>query len=154
MDSPLFDYVLYYQPTRAKSGAALQTASSLIHYFINSFSNPSVPTTLWRRYTQTVRDRSSMYKLGYVIGIKNFFNPEGHQNCISGSKVTAILLKGWILPIAGASAGESLCLQPAQQACFLLKLHLIEETFVAQKKCAYYHSETQFSIKTLSSTKL
>ena len=27
--------------------------------------------------------------------IKNFLNPEGHQNPFSGSKVTAILLKGW-----------------------------------------------------------
>jgi hypothetical protein len=49
--------------------------------------------------------------------INNFLNPEGHQNSISGSKVTAILLKGWILPIVGASAGEGLRLQPAQQAC-------------------------------------
>ena len=38
--------------------------------------------------------------------IKNFLNPKGHQNPISGSKVTAILLKGWILPIGGASAGR------------------------------------------------
>ena len=41
----------------------------------------------------------------------------GHQNPISGSKVTAILLKGCILPIGGASAGEGLRLQPAQLAC-------------------------------------
>ena len=40
--------------------------------------------------------------------IKNFLNPEGHQNCISGSKVTAILQKGLILPIGGASAVEGL----------------------------------------------
>ena len=40
--------------------------------------------------------------------IKNFLNPEGHQNPFSGSKVTAILLKGWIRPIGGASAGEGL----------------------------------------------
>ena len=52
--------------------------------------------------------------------IKNFQNPEGHQNPISGSKVTAILLKGWILPIGGASSGEGLHLQPAQQACSTL----------------------------------
>ena len=51
--------------------------------------------------------------------IKNFINSEGHQNPISASKVTAILLKGWILPIGGASAGEGLRLQPAQQACFI-----------------------------------
>ena len=29
--------------------------------------------------------------------IKNFLNNERHQNPISGSNVTAILLKGWIL---------------------------------------------------------
>ena len=40
--------------------------------------------------------------------IKNFLNPEGHQNPFSGSKVMAILLKGWILPIGGASAVEGL----------------------------------------------
>ena len=51
--------------------------------------------------------------------IKNFLNPEGHQNPISGSKVTAILLKVWILPIGGASAEEGLRRQPAQQACFV-----------------------------------
>ena len=37
-----------------------------------------------------VRDSSSSYK----IVIKNFLNPEGHQNPSSGSKVTIILLKG------------------------------------------------------------
>ena len=49
--------------------------------------------------------------------IKNFLNPEGHQNPICGSKVTTILLKGWILPLGGALSGEGLRLQPAQQAC-------------------------------------
>ena len=52
--------------------------------------------------------------------IKNFLNPEGYQNPISGSKVMAILLKGWILPIGGVSAGEGLRLQPVQQACLAL----------------------------------
>ena len=40
--------------------------------------------------------------------IKNFLNLEGHQNPIIGSNVTAILLKGWISPIGGASAVEGL----------------------------------------------
>ena len=48
--------------------------------------------------------------------IKNFLNPQGHQNPISGSKVTTLLLKGWILPIGEVLLG-SLRLQPAQQAC-------------------------------------
>ena len=39
-----------------------------------------------------------------VIVIKNFLNPKRHQNPVSGSKVTAILLKGWILPIGGLAS--------------------------------------------------
>ena len=54
--------------------------------------------------------------------IKTCLNPEGHQNPISGSKGMAILLKGRILPIGGASAGEGLYLQPAQQTCLLRKI--------------------------------
>ena len=38
--------------------------------------------------------------------IKDFLNPEGHQNPISGSKVTAILLKRWIWPIGGVASGR------------------------------------------------
>ena len=36
--------------------------------------------------------------------IKTFLNPKGNQNCISGSKIATILLKGWILPNGGSSA--------------------------------------------------
>ena len=56
--------------------------------------------------------------------LKNFINPKGHQNRIVGSKLMAILLKGWILPIGTictiwwSCIGKSLHLQPAQQACF------------------------------------
>ena len=38
--------------------------------------------------------------------IKNFLNPEGHQNPVISSKVTAILQKGWILPIGRAASGR------------------------------------------------
>ena len=65
-----------------------------------------------------VRDSTFSYKKDYVIVIKNFLNPKEHHNPIIGSKVMAILLKGWIFPICEASAGEGLRLQPAQQACF------------------------------------
>ena len=70
-----------------------------------SASQPFPPTALRRRHAQTVRDSSSSYKIDYFIVIKNFLNPKGHQNCISGSKVTAILLKGWICPIGGSAPG-------------------------------------------------
>ena len=82
-------------------------------------SEPFPPTALRCHHDQTVRDSTSSYKLDYVLVIKNILNPEGHQNWISGSKVTAILLKGRILPFGGASSGEGLRLQPAQQACLL-----------------------------------
>ena len=55
-----------------------------------------------------VRDSTSSYKIDYVIVIKTFLNPKGHQNTISSSKGTAILLKGWIWPIGGASVVEGL----------------------------------------------
>ena len=103
------------QQTRGKPRAALQTPLLLTY----SLSNPLVPTALQRRHAQTVRDRCSSYKIDYVIVIKIFLNTKGHQNPICGSKVTAILLKGSILPTGGASAGQGLRLQSAQQACLL-----------------------------------
>ena len=75
-------------------------------------------TALERRFAETVRDGSSSHKTDYVIVIKNFLNPEGHQNLISGSKVTAILLKMWILPVGVASAGEDLRLHRCIQSAF------------------------------------
>ena len=76
--------------------------------FINSVSHPFSPTALRRRHAPTVRASTSGCKIDYVIVIKNFLNPEGHRNPFCGSKVTAILLEGWILPIGGASAVEGL----------------------------------------------
>ena len=55
------------------------------------------------------------------FNFKEIQNLEGHQNCITGSKVKAFLLNGWILTIGGASEMMGLLLQPAQQACFLLE---------------------------------
>ena len=71
-------------------------------------SEPFPPIALQRNHTQTVRDSFSSYKIDNVIVIKNFLDSKRHQNPISGSKVTAILLKGWILSIGGASAVEGL----------------------------------------------
>ena len=57
------------------------------------------------------------HKSDYVTISKEVLSLKGHQNHITGSKVTAILLNRWILPIGGASAVKGLRLQPAQQAC-------------------------------------
>ena len=69
---------------------------------------PFPPTALRHRQAQTVRARSSCYKIDYFLVIKNFLNPDDHRNPINGSIVTDILLKGWILPLSGASAVEGL----------------------------------------------
>ena len=76
--------------------------------FIHKFSEPFSTTALRRPHAQMVRDSSSSYKIDYVIVIKTFLNPGGHQNPINGSKVTAILLMGWISPVGRASAVEGL----------------------------------------------
>ena len=63
-----------------------------------------------------VRDCTSSCKIDYVIVIKIFLNPKGHQNPISGSKVTVILLNGGYCLLM-EFIGKGLRLQPAQQAC-------------------------------------
>ena len=47
-----------------------------------------------------------MKKIDYVIVITNFLDPEGHQYPISVSKMTVILLKGWIFHIGGVALGR------------------------------------------------
>ena len=66
------------------------TNSLVIHSSIHSVDEPFPPTALRCRHAQTFRDSSSSYKIDYVIVIKNFLNPKGHQNPISGSKGMAI----------------------------------------------------------------
>ena len=72
---------------------------------IHIFHNIIITNIFW--------NGSSSYKIDYVIVIKNLLNPEGHHNLISDSKVTAILLNCWILPIGGVASGRvcacSLC---------------------------------------------
>ena len=46
-------------------------------------------------------------RLGYNLPLE-ILNLERHPYCITGSKVTAILLSEWILPFGGASAVEGL----------------------------------------------
>ena len=61
--------------------------------------------SLRRRQALMVEDGAFSHKIDYVA----ILNIEGHQNCITGSRVTAILLNEWILPIGGASAVEGVC---------------------------------------------
>ena len=57
----------------------------------------------WRRHALTVSDGAFSHKMLQNVTIfKEILNPEPHPNRIAGSKVTAILLNWWILPIGGA----------------------------------------------------
>ena len=58
------------------------------------------------------------HKIDYVTVFQENLNPKEHHNRITGLKVTAIFLNGWILPIGGVLVVKGLRLQPAQQACF------------------------------------
>ena len=74
--------------------------------------------------------------------IKNFLNPEGHQNLISGSKVTAILLKGWILPICGVAWGR-VCVCSLCSRLVSMAVHIKAASTVSYKKhnivyCYFY----------------
>ena len=46
---------------------------------------------------QTVKNGASSHKTNYITICSEILNLEGHSNCIVGSKVTAILLNGWIM---------------------------------------------------------
>ena len=59
--------------------------------------------SLRSRHAITDADGAFSHKLDYVTIFKDILNPEGHPNRITGLKVTAILLNGWILPIGGAA---------------------------------------------------
>ena len=66
-------------------------------------------------------DGTFTHKLDYVTFLEEIINPEGLPKCITGSKVTAILLNGWILPVVGVVSGR-VCAQPAKQACLYMPL--------------------------------
>ena len=62
--------------------------------------------SLRRRHALTIADGAFSHKIDYVTIYKKSLNPEEHPNRITGSKVTAIFLNGWILPVGGASSGR------------------------------------------------
>ena len=73
--------------------------------------------SLRRRHALMVEVGAFSHEIDYVTIFREILNLKAHPNRITGSKVTAILLSGWILPIGGASTVKGLRLLPAQQAC-------------------------------------
>ena len=54
--------------------------------------------SLRRRHALTIVDADFSHKIDYVKTFKEILNPEGHPNCIIGSKVMAILMNGGFCP--------------------------------------------------------
>ena len=72
------------------------------------------------RHALLVDDGAFSHKIEYVTIFLPTLNLEGHPNCITGSKFTMTLLKGWILLIGGASAVEGLRSTGLSRQVFLL----------------------------------
>ena len=53
-----------------------------------------------------VGDGALSHKIYYFQDFLKTLNLKGHQNCTIGSKVTAILLNEWDLPIGGVASGR------------------------------------------------
>ena len=56
------------------------------------------------------------HKIDYITIFEEIQNLQGHQNCTTSSRVKAILLNGWILPVGGVASGR-VCALPAKQIC-------------------------------------
>ena len=63
---------------------------------------------LRRRHALMIEDGAFSHKIDNFTIFEEIINIEGHPNCTTGSRVTAILLNGGILPICEASAVEGL----------------------------------------------
>ena len=72
---------------------------SLIHPFIDSLSDPLVKIALRRRNIPMVGNCAFSHKIDYITIVLEILKLEGHKNRITGSRVAAILLNGWIFPI-------------------------------------------------------
>ena len=65
-----------------------------------------VKVSLRRRHAPMVGNGALSHKIDYITIYEEILNLEGHQNCTTGSRVTAILLNAWIFPI-GQSGEDS-----------------------------------------------
>ena len=66
----------------------------------NIFMSPPRP--------KLVEDGAFCHKIDHFTIFEEILNLEWHPNCITGLKVTGVLLNGWILPIGQASAVKGL----------------------------------------------
>ena len=69
--------------------------------------------SLQRRHALLVEDGAFSHKIDYITIFEEIINLKGHHYCITGSRVTAILLNGWFFPIgqSGEASRWRVCYQ-------------------------------------------
>ena len=104
-----FELIIFTRPRRSKG----LLYKHLCYSSINSFTDPLVPRALWRRHTQTIRDRSSSYEIELS---KSRRTSKSHQWFKNYSHFTGGVdfAYWWIL-----SRGGSV---PAQQAVLIVNI--------------------------------
>ena len=73
---------------------------------IHSLSHPIVKISLRHGLAQTIKSGASSHKTKYIDIVSEIFILEEHQNRLIDSKVTAILLTGWMMPTGGVASGS------------------------------------------------
>ena len=53
-----------------------------------------------------VGDEAISHKIDYVGTLYEIISYQGHPNCMTGSRDTAMLLKGWIFPFGEVASGS------------------------------------------------
>ena len=76
--------------------------------------------SLLRRHALMNEDGAFSHTIDLFTFFQEILNLEGHPNRITSSRITAILLNWWILPIGGASAMEGLLSTGPTPSSFLL----------------------------------
>ena len=73
--------------------------------------------SLRRRHAQMVGDGAFSHKIDRTWKFLKILNLKRHQHCTIGSKVTAILLNGWVLSIGGVASGRACTCSLHSKAC-------------------------------------
>ena len=77
----LWMFNVFSRPGRSQRLLYKHLCHLFIHWLIDSLNGTLVPTALRRRHAQTVWDRSSSYKIDYVIVIKGLRLQPAQQAC-------------------------------------------------------------------------
>ena len=113
----------------------------------NLYNYPNLPTKNLKKKSKIIfgifADINISHKIDYVAQAYGILKLKGHQKYIIFLKVTAILLKGWILPTEGVASGR-VC------ACSL-RSRLVSHAFIPLVYSLFFFCFISLSLISLSS---